>query len=60
MFEYTVRNLVEQSNKNLTWSLEDEEKLVKYYCLLNPEEKMDIKKLLLISILISVLLMIYK
>ena len=43
MFEYTVRNLVEQSNKNLTWSLEDEEKLVKYYCILNPEEKIDIK-----------------
>ena len=47
MFEYAVRNLIEQFNKNLTCSFEDENKLVKYNCILIPEEKRDIKKITL-------------
>ena len=43
IFDYIVRNL-EESNKNITCSLEDEDKLAKYNCELNPEEKMNIQK----------------
>ena len=43
IFDYIVRNL-EESNKNITCSLEDEDKLAKYNCELNPEEKMNIHK----------------
>jgi len=39
MFDYNVRNLVEQLNKNIACSLEDTNKLAKYNCKLNPEEK---------------------
>jgi hypothetical protein len=45
MFDYNVRNLVEQLNKNIACSLEGTNKLAKYNCKLNPEEKMDIKKI---------------
>ena len=45
MFDYDVRNLVEQLNKNIECSLEGTNKLAKYNCKLNPEEKMDIKKI---------------
>jgi NADH:ubiquinone oxidoreductase subunit 3 (subunit A) len=46
-FEYIVRNLVEKSNQNLTCSLEENEKLAKYNCKLNPEEKMNIIKIIM-------------
>ena len=45
IFEYIVRNLAEQSNQNVTCSLESEEKLVKYNCASNPLEKMDINNI---------------
>ena len=43
IFDYIARNL-EESNKNITCSLEDEDKLAKYNCELNQEEKMNIQK----------------
>ena len=45
IFEYTFRNLDEKLNQNLTCSLEEEGKLVKYNCRSNPQEKMDIMKI---------------
>ena len=45
LFDYIFRNLAEQTNKNIICSLEDEKKLVKYKCILNIEEKLDIKKI---------------
>ena len=46
IFDYIARNL-EESNKNITCFLEDEDKLAKYNCELNPEEKMNIQKVLI-------------
>ena len=46
IFDYIARNL-EESNKNITCILEDEDKLAKYNCELNPEEKMNIQKVLI-------------
>jgi len=46
IFEYIVRNLAEQSNQNITCSLENEKKeLANYNCTYNPVEKMDIMKI---------------
>ena len=38
LFDYIFRNLAEQTNKNITFSLEDEKKLVEYKCILNIEK----------------------
>ena len=45
IFEYTLRNLDEKLNQNLTCSLEKEGKLVNYNCRSNPQEKMNIMKI---------------
>ena len=44
IFDYITRNLAEQENKNITCSLEEENKLAKYNCELSPEEKINIQK----------------
>ena len=44
IFDYITRNLVEQENKNITCSLEEENKLAKYNCELSPEEQINIQK----------------
>ena len=44
IFDYITRNLAEQENKNITCSLEEENKLAKYNCELSPEEQINIQK----------------
>ena len=46
MFEYIGRNLAEQTNQNLTCSLESEDKLEKYNCKSNQVEQMNIMKII--------------
>jgi len=45
IFEYSFRNLDEKLNQNLTCSLEEEGKLLKYNCRSDPQEQMDIMKI---------------
>ena len=44
IFDYIGRNLAEQANKNITCSLEEENKLAKYNCMLSSQDKMNIQK----------------